>query len=263
MTQTSPIIIYAYTTLTVVALYGNYMLIIMGIQTLMTAMFNSMNAGIGNLVAGGDRKRILLVFEELFSVRFLFTCTMCFGVFMLAPSFVTLWIGSEYVMDTLTLLLMTAILFIQLSRTTVDAYINAYGLFGDIWAPVVEASINVGLSILLGYFFGLHGILLGVLISLFLVIFCWKPWLLFRKGLKQPVFSYIYMYVKHLLVAIISSFFFYYISKCLPFNPKGGIFSFFFYGLFIIISFILSLALILYYTEQGMRSFVRRVRRIV
>lgn len=70
MTQTSPIIIYAYTTLTVVALYGNYMLIIMGIQTLMTAMFNSMNAGIGNLVAGGDRKRILLVFEELFSVRF-------------------------------------------------------------------------------------------------------------------------------------------------------------------------------------------------
>lgn len=263
LTQTSPIIIYAYTTLTVVALYGNYMLIIMGIQTLMTAMFNSMNAGIGNLVAGGDRKLILLVFEELFSVRFLFTCTMCFGVFMLAPSFVTLWIGSEYVMDTLTLLLMTAILFIQLSRTTVDAYINAYGLFGDIWAPVVEASINVGLSILLGYFFGLHGILLGVLISLFLVIFCWKPWLLFRKGLKQPVFSYIYMYVKHLLVAIISSFFFYYISKCLPFNPKGGIFSFFFYGLFIIISFILSLALILYYTEQGMRSFVRRVRRIV
>ena len=111
LTQTSPIIIYAYTTLTVVALYGNYMLIIMGIQTLMTAMFNSMNAGIGNLVAGGDRKRILLVFEELFSVRFLFTCTMCFGVFMLAPSFVTLWIGSEYVMDTLTLLLMTAILF--------------------------------------------------------------------------------------------------------------------------------------------------------
>ena len=85
LTQTSPIIIYAYTTLTVVAFYGNYMLVILGIQTLMIAIFNSMNAGVGNLVAEGDRKRILSVFEELFSVRFLFTCVMCFGVLCLLP----------------------------------------------------------------------------------------------------------------------------------------------------------------------------------
>lgn len=71
----------------------------------------------------------------------------------------------------LSLLLMTAILFVNLSRTTVDAYINAYGLFGDIWAPIVEASLNVGLSIILGYYFGLHGVLSGVLISLLLVVF--------------------------------------------------------------------------------------------
>lgn len=120
----------------------------------MTAIFNSMNAGIGNLVAEGNRKQIMSVFEELFSVRFLFTCIMCFGVFMLTPLFVILWVGNEYVMDTMTLLLMTVTLFIQLNRTTVDAYINAYGLFGDIFAPVTEASINICLSVLLGYFWG-------------------------------------------------------------------------------------------------------------
>ena len=128
LSQTSPIIIYAYTTLTVVALYGNYMLIIMGGQTLMTAIFNSMNAGIGNLVAEGNRERILAVFEELFSIRFLFTCVMCFGVFILTPSFIILWIGNEYVLDSMVLLLMTMILFINLSRTTVDTYINALSL---------------------------------------------------------------------------------------------------------------------------------------
>lgn len=73
----------------------------------MTAIFNSMNAGIGNLVAEGNRKQIMSVFEELFSVRFLFTCIMCFGVFMLTPLFIILWVGNEYVMDTMTLLLMT------------------------------------------------------------------------------------------------------------------------------------------------------------
>ena len=141
------------------------MLIIMGGQTLMTAIFNSMNAGIGNLVAEGNRERILAVFEELFSIRFLFTCVMCFGVFILTPSFIILWIGNEYVLDSMVLLLMTMILFINLSRTTVDTYINAYGLYGDIWAPVVEASINIGMSVVLGYFFGLHGVLSGVLLS--------------------------------------------------------------------------------------------------
>lgn len=82
MTQTSPIIIYAYTTLTVVAFYGNYMLVILGIQTLMIAIFNSMNAGVGNLVAEGDRKRILSVFEELFSVEiFVYLRDVFWGIY--------------------------------------------------------------------------------------------------------------------------------------------------------------------------------------
>ena len=204
LTQTSPIIIYAYTTLTVVALYGNYMLVILGIQTLMTAIFNSMNAGIGNLVAEGNRKQIMSVFEELFSVRFLFTCIMCFGVFMLTPLFIILWVGNEYVMDTMTLLLMTVTLFIQLNRTTVDAYINAYGLFEDIWAPIAEAVINIGMSILLGYFYGLNGVLVGNILSLFLIVFCWKPYLLYIKGIKKEFNHYIVMYVKHLSVLLIS-----------------------------------------------------------
>ena len=86
-------------------------------------------------------------------------------------------------MDSLSLLLMTAILFINLSRTTVDTYINAYGLFSDIWAPVIEASVNVGLSIILGYSFGLHGVLSGVLISLFLVVFLLETLLFISQGL--------------------------------------------------------------------------------
>ena len=53
LTQTSPIFIYAYASLSLVALYGNYMLIVLGITSLMGAVFNGMNAGVGNLVAEG------------------------------------------------------------------------------------------------------------------------------------------------------------------------------------------------------------------
>lgn len=55
--QCSPIIIYAYASLTLVALYGNYYMIILGIISLMAAAFNSMGAGVGNLVAEGDKEK--------------------------------------------------------------------------------------------------------------------------------------------------------------------------------------------------------------
>ena len=55
--QSSPLIVYAYTSLTLVAIYGNYMLIVTGITVLLNAIFNSIGAGIGNLVAEGDKKK--------------------------------------------------------------------------------------------------------------------------------------------------------------------------------------------------------------
>ena len=263
LTQTSPIIIYAYTTLTVVALYGNYMLVILGIQTLMTAIFNSMNAGIGNLVAEGNRKQIMSVFEELFSVRFLFTCIMCFGVFMLTPLFVILWVGNEYVMDTMTLLLMTVTLFIQLNRTTVDAYINAYGLFGDIFAPVTEASINICLSVLLGYFWGLNGVLLGVLISLFLVVFCWKPYYLFSTGFKLPVKVYWKQTIRYYFLFAVGFFLFTLLSRWVPFKPERNFSNLIGYACLTVLPFTFCYFFLLLFGATGMKDFLGRFFQLV
>ena len=257
--QTSPIIIYAYASLTLVALYGNYMLIILGVSSLMGAVFNSMNAGVGNLVAEGNKERIMSVFEELFSVRFLLSCTVCFGVYMLTPAFITLWIGPEYVLDNLTLGLMVATLYISLARSTVDAYINAYGLFSDIWAPVGEASINIGMSVLLGWFFGLHGILAGVLLSLLIVVFCWKPYFLFRRGLKEKLQTYVSMYAKHgLLVSAVLAVM-YLIHGLLPFDPTAGIGSWLIYGIVVIGIFFSLLFAALYIAIEGMPQVVKRL----
>ena len=263
LTQTSPIIIYAYTTLTVVALYGNYMLVILGIQTLMTAIFNSMNAGIGNLVAEGNRKQIMSVFEELFSVRFLFTCIMCFGVFMLTPLFIILWVGNEYVMDTMTLLLMTVTLFIQLNRTTVDAYINAYGLFGDIFAPVTEASINICLSVLLGYFWGLNGVLLGVLISLFLVVFCWKPYYLFSTGFKLPVKVYWKQTIRYYFLFAVVFFLFTLLSRWVPFKPERNFGNLIGYACLTVLPFTFCYFFLLLFGATGMKDFLGRFFQLV
>lgn len=259
LTQTSPIIIYAYASLTLVALYGNYMLIVLGIMSLMNAMFNSMNAGVGNLVAEGDKERIMSVFEELFSVRFLLSCTICFGVYMLTPAFITLWIGPEYVLDDLTLGLMVVTLYVNLTRSTVEAYLNAYGLFSDIWAPVVEASINIGMSVLLGWFFGLHGILAGVLLSLLIVVFCWKPYFLFRRGLKENLWIYVRMYAKHIVALIVCMLMVSRVICCFSIDPFQNISAFLEYGMVISFIFWMILFLIQFLFLDGMKLFVKRI----
>ena len=264
LTQTSPIIIYAYASLNLVALYGNYMLIIIGITSLMSAVFNSMNAGVGNLVAEGNRPRIISVFKELFTLRFWLSSTVCFGVYMLTPAFITLWIGAEYVLDDLTLGLMVAILYINLTRLTVDAYINAYGLFGDIWAPVIEASLNIGCSVLLGYVWGLHGVLSGVLVSLILVIFIWKPYYLFRQGLKEKLNLYVILYFKHIIAGILALVCTAYIIIHLPLpDPSLDIVSLAIYGIIILCLFLFILAIFLYMIVDSMREFIHRVLLLV
>lgn len=203
LTQSSTIVVYAYESLAVVAMYGNYMLIISGVSSLMTTMFSSINGGVGNLVASGNKTNIYKVFEELFSIRFLMAMICCYGVYIISPHFVSLWVGSEYILNNKVVFLMVLLLYIGISRATVDNYINAYGLFFDIWAPFVEGVLNIGLSALLGYYFGLEGILTGVLISQVLIILIWKPYLLYCKGLEMPVSKYVKMHIKYLIIALV------------------------------------------------------------
>ena len=111
---------------------------------------------------------------------------------MLTPLFIILWVGNEYVMDTMTLLLMTVTLFIQLNRTTVDAYINAYGLFGDIFAPVTEASINICLSVL---FLGVKWCIVGCVDKFISCCFLLETLLFVSKSFETTI-EIVYNYVR-------------------------------------------------------------------
>lgn len=204
--QTSPLIIYAFTTLTIVALYGNYITIVTGIQMLMGAIFNSMGAGVGNLIAEGNEQKIRNVFDELFSLRFLIVSTVTFCVFILTPSFIKIWIGEEYILPTSTLIIITANMFIQLHRYTVEVFIQAYGLFSDIWAPVIEAVLNIGLSIGLGFVWGLNGVILGVLISQIIIVMLWKPYYLMTREMKGFLSHFVKMNLSHFIIFGIMAF---------------------------------------------------------
>lgn len=256
--QLSPLIIYAYANLTMVAIYGNYLMLFSGFVQLMLSMFMGINSGIGNLVAQGDRTAVLRFFREFFSMRMLFSTVLCFMFFTLGPSFIVLWVGSQYLLPTSTLLIMTLTLFVALLRLTLDNYIYAYGLFSDVWAPLAEVAVGVGLSIVGGHFWGLDGILLGVLIGSALHYGLWKPYFLFRHGLREPVRDFVVIAALNVLAVVAAcatSFFLCQFVRCDTDTLTGFVTAAFIYGLIIT----LTTAVFMLIFRCGISDTIRRV----
>ena len=261
LTQTSPIIIYAYTTLTMVAVYGNYMIIINGALSLLNAIFNGMASSVGNLVAEGDRKRILKVFNELIVSRFFLVGTCTFLIYELADELITYWLGADMLLEHTTVFLIVTLFFLNTIRSVVDSFINAFGIFRDIWAPLVEALLNISLSILLGYHFGINGILTGVIISLLLIVYIWKPYFLFHYALQIPLIEYVKIFVRVMLIMIAVMFVVHNIINHIPINPMSGIFSFLIYATIVSVSFVSTFYISLYLMEGNMRTFINRFKQ--
>ena len=259
LTQSSPIIIYAYASLNTVTLYGNYILITTGIQSLVYSIFNSMSAGVGNLVAEGNRDRILAVFDELFSIRFLIAATLCYCAYTMTPPFISLWIGSQYLLPESTLLLVVELLFISIIRLTVDNFINAYGLFSDIWAPVTEAALNIGLSILLGHFCGLNGIITGVILSQVIIVLLWKPYFLFTRGLSGFLSRYWQIFIIHIITGLSIAFSSIWIVKHIHIDAVAGLLPFLMMSTINLAVYSLTLYAALYILTPAMRAFSHRI----
>lgn len=198
--ELSPFLVYSFVSLPMVAIYTNYTILTDKLMNLIQGVLDSTLAGVGNLISEGDSDRIWSVYRQLLSVRLFVVGVSCSCFYFLSSGFINLWLGHEYVLPSTTILLITITLFLRLARGTTEQFINGFGLFYDIWSPIAEASIFVAASICFGSIWGLNGILLGPIFSMAIIIHMWKPFFLFKKGLKRNFWLYIYQ----LTISIVS-----------------------------------------------------------
>lgn len=202
--QIKPLLIYAFVSLSTVAYYGNYSLIIDKLGQLITNVLGSTGAGVGNLIAEGDKHKIKSIFWELMSLRFFIAGVLVFSVYYLINPFISLWVGSEYILSNVVIIIILTNMFIAQTRGTVDQFIHGYGLFYDVWAPITESVMSLLISLVAGYFYGLPGVLIGSVVSLFFIVVLWKPYFLFTKGFKDSLLEYWFEMFKYLLFIFIS-----------------------------------------------------------
>ena len=257
--QAMPLFIYAFTSLSIVAIYGNYMILTNSLQAVLVALFTSITASVGNMVAEGNRDLILKVFRELFTVRFFMVGICCFGLYFLSEPFINLWVGGEYILDHTTLILIIVLFFCNSIRSAVDIYVNAYGLFRDIWAPVAEAVIFAVSAIIFGRMYGLNGVLASAILELVLIVYIWRPYFLFRSGMGCSPGLYFMLFLKMLLCGAVAFVLADLLLGLASPDPGSGILPFCIYAVEGCGAFALIYFTLLYIAEEGMRTFLTRI----
>lgn len=260
--QSTPLLVYAFASLTVVAKYGNYLILTANLTAIFESMFAGLTASVGSMVAEGNRQLTMKVFREIFSFRFWMTAVSCICLWYLTEPFITVWIGPDYLLDRSTLLLMIVLFYISGTRSVVDSYLMAHGMYHDIWAPMVQATLSLGLAVLFGNFWGLDGVLSGFIVSQMLIIKGWKPLFLFRRGLKESYLIYLGIVAKHLAAAAVTFLAVRWILGSVTMDASSSFLDFIGYALIVLgISAAIMFAL-LFASEKGMRDFTGRIKRI-
>jgi O-antigen/teichoic acid export membrane protein len=190
LTGTDNILIYFFANLKSVAYVGNYQLVISSIMTLTGNVFAGTSAAIGNVVAEGNIKNIKKIFWEMMVLRYFVASSLFITNYLLINKFIFLWLGDEYILNEELLILMLIIMVLNQIRVPVMNYLNAYGLFSDVWASIAETLINLFISLVFGYLWGIKGIFLGTIISMGLLVIFWKPYFLFKNAFKTGVLGY-------------------------------------------------------------------------
>ena len=259
--QISPFLIYAFASLQTVAYYGNYTLIVSKLDGLINNLLGSTSAGVGSLIAEGNKEKIMRTYWELMSLRFWIASIFILSLHKLLPPFISLWLGHQYIMPDYILILILLSYFLGLVRGTNEQFILGYGLFSDVWAPFAEALILILVAIIGGKLWGFPGVLLGNIVSSIIIIYIWKPYMLFKKGFKLPIWKYWIPWILHvvlMITSIIISHFVLMSIHCIQ-NVFDGWMQWFICAL-IIVSIQASVALMLFLVgSEGMRNLIKRV----
>ena len=93
----------------------------------------------------------------------------------------------------------------RIIKNPIDKFKEAYGIFWDIYAPLIEAVVNLVSSIILAINFGLIGIVIGTIISNVIITMIWKPYVIFKYGFKEKIRKFALISIKYLSIGLIGA----------------------------------------------------------
>ena len=190
--------------LTEVAIYSNYYTIMAGIMGIMGALTTPVIASVGNSIVTETEKKnyrdmVRFDFIYMWVSGWLAICLAC-----LYQPLMKLWMGEENMFEY-GIMILFCIYFYALKMGDIRAlYADARGLwYENRFRTIAESVVNIILNLVLGYFFGVPGIIVATLISLLIIGFGGGAQILFKHYfVHEKVSKY---FLRHLIYALVTT----------------------------------------------------------
>lgn len=198
------LVISSIISVTMVGLYSNYTTLVSAVSGFVTTFTSGVTASMGNLIASESKEKAYAVYKRIDFINYwLYTfsavCLLC-----LTEPFIRIWLGADYILPKGILIVSVVLFYLKGLNSGVDVAKNAAGLYyPDRFVPLIEAMLNLVISIILAYRIGLLGVLIGTLVSFLFLSFWTKPYFVFRDVFCVRFSEYVIWEGKKILLSFV------------------------------------------------------------
>lgn len=206
LSSTSTVLISAIVGFSFVGLLSNYNMITEALVGVLTMLTGAISASLGNYFVERSKEDSYTLFRNVeFINSWLYgICSIC--LLILLNPFITLWIGEEYLLSTPTVIAIVLNFFVSGYMNVLWTFRSSLGLFTQGWfRPLIVAGLNIGLSFLLGHFFGLFGILISNFLARAMVNVWYDPIVIHKYGFDKSTAPFFISYVWRILQIVLTA----------------------------------------------------------
>lgn len=178
------IILSSFLGLSVVAIYDNYFYVYSALYGITLVIIHAMQASVGNSIV---MESVNKNYMDLQKFTFIFSwfsgwCTVC--MMCLYQPFMRIWLNNQQSMllSNIDMILFCVYFYAITMNNTRNLYVNGTGMFWELrlWY-VLEAVGNLVLNVVLGYFWGVTGVIVATITTIILFNFIARTNVLFNK----------------------------------------------------------------------------------
>lgn len=204
LSSVDSVVISHYLGLTMLGKYNSYYYVITALFGFFQIFSNALLGGVGNsLVSESIEKNQ----KDFFRLNFFLSWIVCFCstcLLCLYQPFIKLWVGEENMFSFGVVICLCVYFYVWKMMEIINLYKDAAGLWEyDKYRPIVAATFNLILNIILVQIIGIYGIVISTIISIIFIIFPWSSYILFNKYFKSGFKVFLKDYFINFLVTII------------------------------------------------------------